>query len=110
MNNKIEINLLENVDPHKYYSHIYKAVKSSKFGISKEGSVIFGLELVIVSRGNETDGVEEEIQMMGTETLLTLPEEGIIENAYYENSTKCISTDWETGYCDDVETTLYRVL
>ena len=95
---------------HKRYGNIYKAIKTISFGISINNKFITGLTLICVSEGNHYDSLEENISNWGSEFSCILPNEGLIEGAYYESNEICTSTDWETGYCDDTEVHIKRVL
>ena len=98
-------------DPAEKFSNIYKAKKTSEFGISESSAFITGLTLEMVSEGTYPyDSLKENISNVGSEFICNLPTEGLIEGAYYEVNEVCTSTDWETGYCDDTEVNIVRVL
>jgi len=98
------------MESEENFPHIYRAKRTNSFGMSVEGEFIAGLTLVIVSRGNGYDSLVENIANSWSEFSCTLPKEGLIEGAYYEANEICTSTDWETGYCDDTEVYIERVL
>ena len=98
------------IETKNKYSHIYKAVRSAEFGLSVENVFITGLELIVVSKGNWYDSLEENISNIGNEFICRLPKEGLIEGAYYESYEVCTATDWETSYCDETEVYIKRVL
>lgn len=97
-------------ESHLSYSHIYRAKKTDDFGLSADNNFVVGLTLAVVSEGNNYDSLKENIANIGAEFICHLPKEGLIEGAYYEAYEVCSSYDWETGYCDDTEVYIRRVL
>lgn len=100
----------EPINESELFGHIYKAKRSASFGLTEDGILIAGLELIIVDIGNGYDSLQEMISNVGSEFICNLPSEGLVEGAYYESYELCTSTDWESGYCDDTEIYIKRVL
>ena len=110
---KIDLSTIINFEEKESFvkrGNIYQARKSTEFGLSASNEFIVGLTLVAVSEGNWYDALQENISNIGNEFVCHLPEEGFIEGAYYMTEEVCTSTDWETGYCDDTEVYIRRVL
>lgn len=108
--NLLSKSVFNNTEKAEKFGHIYKAKKVNEFGIIDGDTLITGLILEIVSEGNWYDPLQENISNWSDTFICHLPNEGLIEGAYYEAKEVCTSTDWETGYCDDTEVYIERVL
>jgi len=106
----IDLNGVTDKPPGHEYGTVYQARKLVNFGLSESNELITGLTLVVVRQGNRYDGLQENISNLGNEFTCVLPEEGLIEGFLYISEEVCTSTDWETGYCDDTELYIRRVL
>lgn len=91
--------------------YIYTLVQSEQFGMSINGNIIAGYELVSI-QGSGYDLISEEINNIGetiNETLI-IPKEGLIVGKNYRAITTNMSTDWETGVIDDYDIELIEVI
>jgi len=76
-------------------------------GINYDGENITGLKLVLVSYGTP---FQEARFNFGTVLICNLPVNGLEKGCYYEIIEKCVSTDWESGNCDETELFANKVL
>lgn len=102
----------EHEDPKGYFSHIYRAYKSNQFGMTEDMQLVCGLVLGIANHGNGWDALEDMIENTGGDCIefIIFPEEGLIEGAYYESRVVNESRDWESGFVDDWDVEIVRIL
>ncbi len=93
---------------HKPDPMIYEAVKvTTQYGISNDNTLITGLELVPYANIEEGYSLlTTEIQEIGTEVIVHLPEGGLVEGKLYVSKATNISRDWEMGIIDDYDITI----
>jgi len=95
---------------HERYGNIYRAKRVGDFGLSVNNEFVTGLTLVPVVEGNWYDALEENIDGVGNEFICHVPEEGLVEGSYYEAYEVCTSVDWESGWCDETEVYIKKVV
>jgi hypothetical protein len=81
-----------------------------EIGLTYDNEIVSGLKLSMVSYGSDYNALHEAIDNVGIEMTCNMPTEGLEEGCYYEITEKCTSVDWETGYCDDTELYIIKVL
>jgi hypothetical protein len=95
---------------------LYKAVPSDKVGITEDGTVVAGLELVLEKgpdpereAGVHPDWLSEEVAQVGSDILLNIPDGGLVAGGVYALEMYDVYTDWETGHVDDYKMRLVKV-
>lgn len=95
---------------------LYKAVPSNKVGITEDGTVVVGLELVLekgpdpeIEPGVHPNWLSEEVAQVGSDILLGIPDGGLVAGGVYALVMYDVSTDWETGHVDDYKMRLVKV-
>jgi len=94
----------------EFFPCIYKAIPTREIGVTIDNEVVSGLKLSMVAYGSGYNALQEAIENVGVEMTCNMPVEGLEEGRYYEITEKCTSVDWETGYCDDTELYVNKVL
>ena len=90
----------------------YRAQRAQTgFGIGEDNQLYTGLTLALVDPENfqGCDFIEEEINNVGAEAHILLPEDGLVEGHIYEAYATNLQTDWETGMVDDWDIQLIDV-
>lgn len=91
---------------------LYRAQRAQTgFGIGEDNQLYTGLTLALVDPENfqGCDLIEEEINNVGAEAHIILPEHGLVEGHIYEGIVVNLQTDWETGIVDDWDVKLIDV-
>jgi len=61
---------------------------------------------------HSTDGysvLDDQLENLGSEAIVHLPKDGLIEGRLYESRATNVSRDWETGYPDDWDVEIFEV-
>lgn len=93
-------------------SPFYRAqLAKTGFGIGEDNQLYTGLTLALVDPENFSgcDLIEEEINNVGSEAHILLPDGGLTEGHIYEAIAVNLTTDWETGMIDDWDVKLIDV-
>lgn len=96
----IKLGMLDDTPQCDNYPHIYRAIPHKLVGADCNGDLVFGLTLKVVSEGNDYDSLREEWGNIQAEADIVMPEEGLIEGAYYASHT---ITTVSGQYGDDYE-------
>ncbi len=107
MKKPIDLTLLS-PEPEETKQAVYKAVKTNDFGLHEDGVLVTGLML----KRHSMDGysvLDDQLETLGSEAIVHLPKDGLIEGRLYESRAVNLSHDWETGYVDDWEVGIFEV-
>lgn len=90
----------------------YRAQRSQGgFGIGEDNQLYTGLTLALIDPDDfqGSDLIEEEINNVGAEAHIILPDGGLIEGHIYEGIVVNLQRDWESGIVEDWDVKLIDV-